>query len=622
MSRNEVDEDQNKRIQWDKLFRRLSPYSIIKGLKVLKEYGPRQFLFTMKERFRREEIPYEIWLKKHLPTEEELIEQSHKIFEFMPKISIVVPVYKTPEIFLRQMIDSVLSQTYANLELCIADGSGLGETEESVVEDILKEYSTKDSRLKYKILESNLGISGNTNAAISLAEGEFIGLLDHDDLLTPNALFEVVKALNTDKEIDVVYTDEDKVSMDLKEYFTPHFKPDFNIDLLRTNNYICHFFLVSSNIIQKAGGFRKEFDGSQDYDFILRCCELAGKIHHIPKILYHWRVHKNSVAENPSSKKYAFDAGKRAIEEHLKRVNVNAKVMPTFNLGFYRINYQVEKEAFISILIFNMDKVENLRKCLDSIRSKANYYNYEIVVIEDNSNKEETFNFIKQLENQDNIRVIAWDYVSSLYNFGMSQTKGEFVIIISNQTRVITDNWLRELLGNCQRNEVGITGAKLYYPDDTIQSAGTIVGLNGMMGSPFVKMPRAYSGYFHKASIQQNLSAVTSSCVMIKKEAFNKVGGFNQNLNLEFSLLDLCLRMRKSDYLVSYNPYVELYYYEDKIKDKQKSDRTEIRSENEISFICSEWKDILECGDPYYNINLTLEKSDYSLKAIEIQRSE
>ncbi|SCP95737.1 glycosyltransferase family 2 protein [Anaerobium acetethylicum] len=605
------------KIQWKKLFSRLSPYNIKKGLKYLSHYGFKQFAVKLTERFQPEEIPYEPWLKRHMPAEETLEKQRRKVFEKGPKISIIVPVYRTPEEFLRQMIDSVQAQTYADWELCIGDGSTFRTQEENTVKKVMDEYMEKDSRIRYMILEANRGIADNTNAAISLASGDFIALLDHDDILAPNALYEMAAAISKDHEIDVLYTDEDKVTMDLKEHFQPHLKPDFNIDLLRSNNYICHMFVVRNSLAKQIGGFRKEFDGAQDYDFIFRCTEKARKIKHIPKILYHWRVHRNSTAENPASKMYAFDAGKRAIEAHLERSGARGTVSHTPDLGFYRVRYEVQDNPLVSIIIPNKDNVEILDRCLESIRKKSTYKNYEIIIVENNSTKEETFAYYKKNDGQDNIRVVYWKEefnYSLINNFGVSNSKGEYIILLNNDTEIITENWIEEFLGHCQRPEVGIVGAKLYYPDDTIQHAGTIIGIGGIAGHAFIGMPRAHSGYLHKASIQQDLSAVTAACLMIKRSAFKEAGGFEGRLAVAFNDVDLCLKVRKAGYLVVYTPYAELYHYESKTRGAEDTKEKVRRFQTEIEYMRCTWTEILKNGDPFYNKNLTLDKWNYSLR--------
>ena len=385
-----ADKKAGGKIEWGRMVKKLSPYTIQKGLRYLKHYGPKEFWVRLHERFEPEEIPYGPWYEAYIPTEEILRKQSRKKFAYAPRISIVVPAYRTPEVFLRQMIESVRSQTYANWELCIANGS----PEDESMAAVLSEYQEKDPRVVCKSLKENLGIAENTNAAFSMAKGEFVGLLDHDDLLAPNALYEIVSRLQ-EPEVDAVYTDEDKVTTELEEHFQPHLKPDFNLDLLRSNNYICHFFVVRKSIVEQVGGFRREFDGAQDYDFIFRCVETARKVAHVPEILYHWRTHKASTADNPASKMYAFEAGKRAIEAHLERTHTPGAVSHTKDYGFYRVKYPVQKQEMISILIPNKDEKESLEACLTSIWEKTSYTNYEIIIIENNSTTEEIFAYYR-----------------------------------------------------------------------------------------------------------------------------------------------------------------------------------------------------------------------------------
>ena len=303
-------------IQWSRMLKKLNPYTIRKGLRYFKHYGPKEFWIRLHERFEPEAVPYGPWYEAYIPDDTELEKQRKYKFSYSPLISVAVPAFRTPEVFLRQMIDSLLAQTYSNWELCIANGS----PEDKKMQAVLDQYTNKDSRIHVKILDQNLGIAGNTNAALEMTQGEYAGILDHDDLLAPNALYEIVKILQDHPQADALYTDEDKVTTELDEHFQPHLKSDFNLDLLRSNNYICHFFVVRKSIVEKAGGFRKEFDGAQDYDFIFRCTENAGEVLHVPEILYHWRTHKASTADNPASKMYAFEAGRRAIEAHLERM--------------------------------------------------------------------------------------------------------------------------------------------------------------------------------------------------------------------------------------------------------------------------------------------------------------
>ena len=548
----------NNKIDYVNLIKKVSPYNIKKGILYLRHYGPKGFWIKLTERFQKSEIDYKEWLEKNMPARQELDRQEKHKFKYAPKISILVPVYNTPETFLRQMIESVQKQTYGNWELCIANANPANEQ----VKVILKEYTANDARVKVTDVPENEGIAQNTNKALEIADGTFIGLLDHDDVLAENALYEVVKELNKAVDTDVIYTDEDKVSTAMDEYFSPNFKPDFNLDMLRSNNYFCHFFVAKKELIETVGGFRGEYNGAQDYDLFLRCIEKAERIAHIPKILYHWRVHQESTADNPLSKMYAYDAGQKAIEQHLKRCGVTAEVSKTENLGFYRVKYQQEGSPLVSILIPNKDQKDTLDQCLKSIEARTDYENYEIIIIENNSTEQETFEYYKQIKNP-KIRVIEWKdefNYSAINNFGVRHAKGEYLLFLNNDIEVINSDWLGEMLSNCQREEVGAVGAKLYYPDNTVQHAGVIVGIGGVAGSVFVGLKRGYTGYMHRASIQQNLSAVTAACMMVKKSVFEEVGGFEEELKVAFNDIDFCLKIREKGHLIVYDPYVELYH--------------------------------------------------------------
>lgn len=603
--------DNTYQLNWKKVIKKVSPYNIKKGILYLRHFGWKEFMVRLTERFQADAIDYEAWYRNHRVSEEELKSQRQKQFSYMPLISILVPVYNTPEEFLKQMIQSVRKQTYGNWELCIANANPSNKK----VSDILNVSCQKDGRIKVVDIPENEGIAQNTNAALRIAKGEYAGLLDHDDLLTPDALYEVVRELNENDLPEVIYSDEDKVTTDLAEHFQPHMKPDFNLDLLRSNNYICHFFVAKRELIERVGGFRPEYDGAQDYDLILRCTENAKGIAHIPRILYHWRVHKASTADNPASKMYAFDAGKRAIEAHLKRSGTTGTVSHTKDLGFYRVQYAVHGNPLVSIIIPNKDQTESLGKCLESIK-KSTYTNYEIVIVENNSEDPDTFAYYEKIQS-DKIKTIYWEgefNYSAINNFGFRHSKGDFILLLNNDVEVINPNWLEEMIANCQRKEVGITGAKLYYPDDTIQHAGVIIGIGGVAGSVFVGMPGIYSGYMHKASIQQDLSAVTAACMMVKRSVYEAVGGLEEALKVAFNDVDFCLRVRKAGYLVVYDPFVELYHYESKTRGTEDSKEKIRRFQSEIEYMRSHWLELLKNGDPAYNRNLTLTKWDYSLK--------
>ena len=603
------------RIQWGRMMKKLSPYTIQKGFRYLKHYGPKEFWIRLHERFEPEEVPYGPWYEAYVPDEAELGKQRRHHFEYSPLISVAVPAYRTLEKFLVQMIDSLLAQTYGNWELCIANGS----PEDGAMKKVLEEYTKKDSRIRVSELTENKGIAGNTNAALEMAQGEFVGLLDHDDLLAPNALYEIALALGKDRALDAVYTDEDKVTTELDEHFQPHLKPDFNLDLLRSNNYICHFFVVRRSIVQKVGGFRQEFDGAQDHDFIFRCIETAEKVGHIPEILYHWRTHKASTADNPASKMYAFDAGKRAIEAHLKRTGTEGTVSHTPDLGFFRVKYPVQGQPLVSIIIPNKDEKETLKACIDSIREKTEYPNYEIIIVENNSTTDEIFQYYKELSQDPRIRLLRWKKefnYSAINNYGVRHANGEYLLFLNNDVTVITPGWIKELLGVCQRPEVGAAGVKLIYPDDTIQHAGCVIGLGGIAGHMFVDMPANRTGYLHKASILQDMSAVTAACMMMKRTAFEEAGGFTEKLSVAFNDVDLCLKVRKNHKLIVYDPYVQLYHMESKTRGAEDNKEKVRRFQEEIEYMRCQWIDILKKGDPYYNKNLSLTKWNYSLRPL------
>ena len=599
------------KIKWTKVLKKVSPYNIKKGILYLRHYGPKEFWVKLTERFQADDVDYEQWYENHKALPEELEKQKNEKWKRKPLISVVVPVYNTPQVFLRQMIESVQNQSYSEWELCIGNAS----PENKEMKKILEEYKN-DARIKEVEIPENKGISQNTNRAMEIASGELIGLLDHDDLLAPNALYEIAKAVNEHLDAEVIYTDEDKVTTDLKEHFQPHLKPDFNLDLLRSNNYICHFFVASRDLIKRVGGFRPEFNGAQDYDLILRCTEQAKQIVHIPKILYHWRVHKASTADNPASKMYAFDAGKRAIEEHLIRCRTKGTVQHTKDLGFYRVKYEICGEPLVSIIIPNKDQSEALKKCLDSIREKTSYRNYEIIIVENNSEEPETFAFYKKIAGE-KIKIVTWEgefNYSAINNFGVRHARGDYLLLLNNDVEIINGDWLTEMLSHCQRKEVGIVGAKLYYPDNTIQHAGIIIGIGGVAGSVFVGLPRAFSGYLHKASIQLDLSAVTAACMLVKRSVFEQVGGLEEKLKVAFNDVDFCLRVREKGYLVVYDPYAELYHYESKTRGAEDTKEKIRRFQTEIEYMRSHWIGLLKKGDPYYNCNLSLTKWDYSLK--------
>ena len=576
-----------------------------------KQNKPKGFLSRLFGKESVAEGGYEAWLARHKVDKRTLRRQKHAAFAQKPLISIVIPLYCTPLPYLKELLESVRRQSYENWQLCLADGS----PDDKAKEFIEKHYG-REKRIVYRKLEENGGISVNTNEAVALAAGEYLMLCDHDDTLEPDALYEIVKAIN-DTGADVVYTDEDKVSMDGRHYFDPNFKPDFNLFRLRENNYICHIFVVKKSLTDETGLLRSEFDGAQDFDFILRCCEKAQKITHIPKVLYHWRCHMDSTAADPSSKAYAYEAGRKAVREHYQRLGIDAKVEMTERPGWYRSHVKVQGNPLISVIIPNKDHTDDLELCLFSMTRKSTYRNYEILIVENNSEKEETFEYYRKLPDRyPKARVLTWEKefnYSAINNFAAKEAKGEYLLFLNNDVEILTPDWMEEMLGVCQRPEVGGVGAKLIYPDNTIQHAGCVIGMGGIAGHMFVDMPADRTGYLHKASLLQDMSAVTAACLMMKKEVFLEAGGFTEELAVAFNDVDLCLRIREAGKLIVQDPNVELYHYESKSRGQEDTEKKVRRFQEEIEYMRTRWIDILKQGDPYYHPGLTRYRTDYSL---------
>ena len=602
------------KIDWLKIAKRLSPYNIKKGLLYMKHFGPKEFWIRLTERFQADDVDYEEWYKNHKPTMEELQRQRDTEFEYEPLISILVPVYNTPEEFLKQMIQSVRKQTYGKWELCIANANPANET----VAEILRISSTKDERIKVKDVPENEGIAQNTNAALASATGDYIGLLDHDDLLTPDALYECVAELNEYPDTELIYTDEDKITMDGEEYFFPHFKSDFNPDMLCTTNYFCHLVVVKKELYQAAGKLNGEYDGAQDYDFVLRCVEKTDKIRHIPKILYHWRACEGSTAGSADNKSYIVDAGAKAVRAHYRRMGIEAEVIPTKYPGMYRTKYPVKQTPKISVIIPNKDHTDDLIKCLRSIREKNTYENIEILVIENNSQKKKTFKDYRRIMHEyPKVKVLYWKGEGFNYpeinQYGIDHATGEYLLFLNNDTEMIGNDCIKEMLSYCMREDVGAVGARMYYEDGTLQHGGVIIGLGGVAGHAFLGMDGDSPGYFARAQVIHDLSAVTAACMMIKKQVYEEVGGFDPKFAVAFNDVDLCLKIRKAGYLIVYDPYAELIHYESKSRGYEDTEEKIERFNREIKLFQTRWKKILENGDPYYSPNLTLDHNDFGL---------
>lgn len=585
-----------------------------RNLQVLKSRGVGGFVDFVKEEIYTESEKYAYWWKKNQVTAKELKEQAAHRFSYEPKISIVIPLFNTPEKYLKELIDSVVAQSYGNWELCLADGSTSPKTGAYI-----KKHYGSESRIVYRKIEENLGIAGNTNFAISMGIGEFMMFCDHDDVVAPNALFECVKAINENPKTDIVYTDEDLINSDGTVHSSPRFKPDFNFDFLRSINYICHIFMVRKSLIDRVGMLRKEFDGAQDYDFILRCCEQTEHIAHVPKVLYHWRAHDNSTAGNPESKQYAVDAGKRALEEHYRRMGYEAVVENTGIFIVYRTIMKVQGNPKVSVIILNKDHREDLEKCVVSIEEKTDYPNYEIIVVENNSELPETFAFYEELQRRySNVKVVTWDgpfNYSAINNYGAEYATGDYYLMLNNDIEVISPGWMSEMLGYCQREDVGIVGAKLYYSDDTVQHAGVVVGVGGFAGHILTRFRKGETGYFGRLVTIQDTSAVTAACLMIKKSIYQLIGGFDEEFVVALNDIDLCLKVRALGQLVVFNPYAELYHYESKSRGFEDTPEKKARFKKEIKRFREKWGEILSKGDPYYNPNLTLVRGDCSIRS-------
>ncbi len=473
-----------------------------RGLRYVRQYGPAQLYYKIKERRERNqaEAGYEAWLKERLEEEKATVKEAEELSKKGPLISVLVPAYETPPLFLRQMIESVLEQSYGNLELCIADGSPSDQ-----VRQIAEEYAGKDSRLHYEKLNQNLGISENTNAALSMAKGDYIGLLDHDDLLLPGALYEVAGILYKAGGADAVYTDEDKVNMDLTHHFQPHFKPDFNSEYLLSNNYICHFFVVKRELAQRVGGFREAFDGAQDYDFILRCTERAERVLHIPKVLYSWRCHEASTAANPESKLYAYEAGKQAVAAHLKRMGIRGEVLSTSNYGFHRIRFHWEDPKIL-------------------IKSFAN------------------------LNGQMGVKVVYYDKACN--NSVTIPRNSDYVLFAHVRNAGLSEGFLEELCACCERPKVGIACARVYDKKKRLTSDICMEGVKDSFGGSMQGLKEGCTGYFHRAVLHQELVSPTD-CFLVKGKLLRGV----DHLTVE----ELCTHITKQGYRIVYNPWAVVY---------------------------------------------------------------
>ena len=576
-----------------------------------------KFVVKLKEFIRnlyQRKVTYKSWFKLTKASKEELIKQKeYKWAEDAPLFSIVVPLYRTPKGYLKELIESIEAQTYVKWELCLADGSP-----DNKLEMFVKSY--QDERIKYRYIGENLGISGNTNKAVEMATGDFIVLCDHDDLITPDALFEFAKEIVADSEVDSIYSDEDKIDEKSYDVFDPSFKPDFNIDMLRSQNYICHLYGVRRELVEKYGMFNSEYDGAQDYDFILRMSEHSRKIAHVAKILYHWRTHQGSTALNPESKMYAYDAGARAIGAHYARVLPEIQIERIENgytLGMYHTVFKFNEYPLISVIIPNKDHTDDLDKAIRSMIEKGTWPNLEFIVVENNSTEEKTWEYYKKIEKEySQVKVVYYDGIfnyAKINNFGVRHARGEYYLFMNNDVELIEPDSLKEMMGYGQRNDVGAVGCRLLYEDNTLQHAGVIVGEIGVAEHIFKKQIEGMT-YHARAMLTQDMSAVTAAVMLVKKEVFEKVEGFDERFAVAFNDIDICMKIREDKKLIVYAPYACFHHYESKSRGAEDTPEKIERFINEVNLFNSKWRSFIENGDPYYNCNFSKKHTDCRLR--------
>ena len=585
--------------------------ALIAARKFLKEskaqyVSTKKSLVWLKKKLTRNEYAdYDTWLRIMRVSRQELFAQRKTKFSYAPKFSVVVPLYHTPAKFLKDLVRSMMYQSYANWELCLVNAS----PEDVHLTSLLENWAMRDKRIRVIRLEKNLGIAQNTNSGIEASTGEFIAFLDHDDFLEPDALFCYVDALNKDKTIDVFYSDEDKTDEYAAHYFYPHFKSDFNIDLLHANNYMCHFLAVRKSLVDTVGGLNEKFDGAQDYDFVLRLTENTKKIYHCPRILYHWRCSNQSTAASQGNKMYAIHAGKAALNAHYKRIGWNARAQEGAVDGWYQTMFTLKEEPLVSILIPNKDHTDDLDVCLNSFFERADYQNYEFIIIENNSVLPETFAYYEKIEKEhDNVKVVYWEAgfnYSAINNFGFKFAKGDYIMLLNNDVELITPDIFQSMLGFCMRPEVGIVGAKLLYNDHTVQHAGVLVGAGGLADHVFKGIHEDDPGYMGRAISSQDVSAVTAACLLVKRSVYEEVGGLEDEFQVAFNDVDFCLKVRKAGYLIVYDADVKLFHYESKSRGMEDTTDRFIRFGNEMMLLNSKWDILSTFVDPYYNPNLS-----------------
>lgn len=604
-------------------FRQALPMKIGKSIKqqgwkvkvYYQQFGLKQTVRRAIEKLGGKEVrTYEAFRRSYFPDKKELNRQRKEQFVYEPLFSIVVPLYKTPLPYLEDLIRSIQAQTYRKWELYLSDGSG----KESSLKEVLRNYARKEKRIHIIENDCRLNISDNTNRALEQADGDYVVFVDHDDTLAPDALYECVKVLNREPDAEVIYTDSDKLSENGKRYSEPCFKPDFNLDLLRCQNYICHLTVIQKRFLDKVGYLNSDYSGVQDYDHILRCVERTNRIVHIPKILYHWRMCPGSVAVDTDNKPYTYELFQKILREHYERMGIQAEVKAVFP-GVVRTVYQLPYEPLVSVIIANKDHRDDLMRCVESLEQESEYKNLEILIVENNSVSEEIFAYYDQVQRQyDNVRVLRYEKefnYADIQNYAAVRAKGDYLLLLNNDTWLERPESIREMLGYCMRDEVGIVGAKLLYPDDTIQHAGVIVGLGGVADHAFTGMDKDEPGYCCRALCAQEYSAVTAACLMVKKSVYNAVGGMDVELKVAFNDVDFCLRVKEAGHKIIYNPFAVWYHDESKTRGAEDTPEKIERFRGEIEYFQRRWADFLYKGDPAYNPNLALDRHDFALKS-------
>lgn len=563
------------------------------------------------------EPSYADWLAYNRPSEDELEAQRLESFAIMPRFSIIVPLYQTPLGFLDELLDSVRSQTYGSWELVLVNAS----PEDAALGHAVELAVRSDRRIKAIQLEENRGITLNTREGIAVATGDFISFLDHDDTIEPDILFEYAKAINEFPDTDLLYCDEDKLD-ERGNLCKPTFKPDFSIDMLRNNNFVCHMLTVRASVLRELPTYGAEFDGAQDHNLTLMVSEVARHIHHVPKPLYHWRESPGSTASNPLAKGYANDAGKLAVSSHLERLGIEAEVVDGLNYFKYRVKYAIKGDPKVSIIIPTCDHADLLNACVHSILEKSTYQNYEVILVENNSRQEETFEAYEALKQADpRVSVVTWEgegfNFSALINFGAAAAQGEYLLLLNNDIEVISPDWIETMLGNCQREEVGAVGALLYYPDHTVQHAGVVLGAS-LASHVFAYMPHDEVKFLD----QRNFSAVTGACLMTPKDLFDQLDGLDEMLAVAFNDIDYCLRVGKAGKLIVFTPYAELYHMESISRGLDSHDSQKFkRFLGEAYAFQNRWSDFYVGVDPYFNPNLDHTAPNVSyhhLRAIDV----